>query len=150
MLVNDWMSAPVITVSLEDNMQKAVELMTENKIGMLPVVEQGKLVGIVTNRDLKQAAPSSVSLIDVKQLLYHMARVKMGAIMTKNPVTVRPDFTLEEAAEVLLENNISGCPVLDYEQQLAGIITKNDIFRTLVSSSWVRKKGVQFGFLLED
>lgn len=150
MLVNDWMNTPVITVSMDDSMQRAVDLMTENSIGMLPVLDQGKLVGVVTDRDLKQAAPSSVALIDVKQVLYHLSRVKVGAIMSPNPITVHPDYTMEEVAQLLLDRNISGCPVLDRDGHLTGIITKNDIFRAMVSVSGLKKKGVQFGFMLED
>ncbi len=150
MLVNDWMSSPVITVGVDESMQRAVELMTESRVGMLPVMANGKLVGVVTDRDLKKAAPSSVVLIDVKQVLYHLTHVKIGAIMTNNPVTVFPDQTVEEVAQLLLDRNISGCPVVDHGGNLAGIITKNDIFRALVSVSGLRKKGVQFGLLLED
>ena len=150
MLVNDWMNSPVITVEAEDSMQHAVDLMTNHKIGILPVMDKGKLVGIVTDRDLKQAAPSSVAVFEIKQILYHMARVKMKGIMTRNPITLRPDHTLEEAAEVLLANNISGCPVLDHENQVLGIITKNDIFKALISVTAISKKGILFGFLIED
>ena len=150
MLVNDWMNTPVISVSVDDSMQKAVDLMHDKKINMLPVLDQGKLVGVVTDRDLKQAAPSSVALIDVKQLLYHLSHVKVGTIMTGDPVTALPDHTIEEVAQLLLDHNISCCPVLDHDGHLAGIITKNDIFRAMVSVSGLRKKGVQFGFMLED
>jgi acetoin utilization protein AcuB len=150
MLVNDWMSAPVITVDIHDSMNKAVNLMTEHNIGMLPVLENGKLVGIVTDRDLKQAAPSSVALFEIKHIIYHLSQVKMEGIMTRHPVTVRPDTTIEETAEILLQNNISGCPVLDRQDELAGVITKNDVFRAMLSVSGIPKKGVQFGLLVED
>ncbi|MEJ2717611.1 MAG: GNAT family N-acetyltransferase [Deltaproteobacteria bacterium] len=150
MLVNDWMSSPVITVDVQENMHRAVDLMTEHKIGMLPVLENGKLVGIVTDRDLKQAAPSSVAVFEISQILYHLTRVKMESIMTRNPITVRPDLTIEEAADVLRSNNISGCPVLDKQGDLAGIITKNDIFRALTSVIGMPGRGLQMGFMVED
>lgn len=150
MLVNDWMSAPAITVGVEDSMHKAANMMTEHKIGMLPVLENGNLVGIVTDRDLKQAAPSSVAVFEIKHILYHTARVTMEGIMTHDPITVRPDFTVEETAQTLLENNISGCPVLDHQDQIAGVITKNDIFRAMVSVSGIPKRGIQLGFLVEE
>ena len=150
MLVNDWMTAPVITIDVRDSMQKAVNLMTEHTIGILPVLDNGKLVGIVTDRDIKQAAPSSIAVFEVKHILYHMAQVKMEAIMTRDPITVRPDFTLEETAETLMSNKISGCPVLDRQDEIAGIITKNDIFRAVISISGISKKGIQLGFLVQD
>lgn len=150
MLVNDWMSAPVITADVHDSMQAAIELMTEHKIGMLPVLDKGRLAGIVTDRDLKRAAPSSVAVFEVKHILYHLARVKMEGIMTRNPVTVSPDYTIEEAAALLSEHNISGCPVIDREGELAGIITKNDIFRAFTAVTGMSKRGLQFGFQLPD
>lgn len=150
MLVNDWMNSPVITIDVEESMQRAVEVMTHNKIGMLPVMDKGKMVGIVTDRDLKRAGPSHVALLEIKQILYHMARVKMEGIMTLDPITVSPDYTIEEAAQVLLDNNISGCPVRDRDGDLCGIITKNDIFRAMVTVSGLTKRGVQFGFMLGD
>ena len=150
MLVNDWMSSPVTAVDVHDSMQKAVHLMTEKKIGMLPVLENGRLVGIVTDRDLKKAAPSSVAVFEMKQILYHMNRVKMEGIMTRDPITVQPDYTIEEAAEILREHNISGCPVLDEEGEMAGIITKNDIFKAVTSVTGMSKRGLQFGFQVLD
>ena len=150
MLVNDWMTAPVITVDLNDTMHHAADLMTNHNIGMLPVLENGKLVGILTDRDLKRAAPSSVAVFEIKQIIYHAARVTMEGIMTRDPITVRPDYTIEETTQILLENNISGCPVLDHQDQIAGVITKNDIFRAMVSVSGIPKRGIQFGFLVEE
>ncbi len=150
MLVNDWMNTPVITVHVNDSMQKAATLMTDNKIGMLPVMNDAKLVGIVTDRDLKRAAPSSIESLEVKQLVSRLAQVKMNAIMSRNPVTLHPDTTLEEAAAVLQQHNISGCPVLDQDGDLAGIITKNDIFRAFTTLIGLPERGLLFGFLLED
>lgn len=150
MLVREWMSSPVITVGLHDDMQHAIDLMTDYHVSMLPVMKEGTLVGIVTDRDLKRAAPSHVALLEIKQILYHMRRVEISAIMTEAPLTVRPDTTLEEAAEVLLTNKISGCPVVTEDGALVGVITKNDIFKAIISLSGLRKKGLQYGLLLED
>jgi acetoin utilization protein AcuB len=150
MLVKDWMSTPVVSVDVHDSMHEAVNLMTEHNIGMLPVLKNSRLVGIVTDRDLKQAAPSSVAVVDIKQVFYHMNRVQIEAIMTRDPVTVYPDFTIEETAEILREYNISGCPVLDYQEQLTGIITKNDVFGAMTTVSGMSKRGLQLGFMLED
>ncbi|MFH0822631.1 MAG: CBS and ACT domain-containing protein [Pseudomonadota bacterium] len=150
MLVKDWMSTKVITVDEKTSMQEAVNLMTDHNISMLPVMRESQLVGIVTDRDLKRAGPSFVALLEVKQILYHMGRVEMEAIMSRDPITVAPDFTVEETAEVLLNNRISGCPVMDPDGNLIGIITKNDLFRALVSVSGLKKRGIQLGFLAED
>ncbi len=150
MLVKDWMSTNVITVNASDTMQQAISLMTDNKISMLPVMDEGKLVGIVTDRDLKRAAPSYVTLLEVKQILYHMARVEVRAIMNIDPITAPPDFTIEETAELLLAHRISGCPVVDKDGNLIGVITKNDLFKAIISLTGLRKRGVQFGLILND
>lgn len=150
MLVRDWMSTQVITVHPKDTMQTAVDLSVEYNVGRLPVTEDGKLVGIVTDRDLKRAAPSLVALLEVKQILYHVRRVVVEAIMTRDPVTVPLDATVEEVAHLLLTRKISGCPVVDPQGRVMGVITKSDLFKAMISATGFTKKGVLYGFLLED
>lgn len=150
MLVKDWMNSNVITLDVTDTMQHAINLSMENRVSMMPVMEDGKLVGIVTDRDLKRASPSDATLLDIQQILYHLSRLEVGAIMTRYPITVPFDFTVEEAAEILLKNKISGAPVVDQGGVIKGIITKNDLFRAMIALTGLSKRGVQFGFLLED
>lgn len=150
MLVSQWMSTNVITIEATEPMQHAINVMMDNHISMLPVLEEGKLVGIVTDRDLKRASPSDATLMDIQQVLYHLSRLEVGAIMSRYPITVQEDFTVEETAEVLLSNRISGCPVVDKNGNIKGIVTKNDLFKALITLSGLTKRGVQFGFLLED
>lgn len=150
MLVRDWMSKNVVTVDVKANMQEAITQMMDHDVSMLPVMEEGKLVGIVTDRDIRRAAPSSASLHDVRHVLYHLTRVEIGAIMCRDLITIPPDFTIEETAEVLLQRKISGCPVLDRDGKLIGVVTKHDLFKAVVSVSGLKAGGIQFGFLLED
>ena len=150
MLVNDWMNTPVITIDVTDSLARAADLMLKNKISVLPVTSESKLVGIITDRDLKRAAPSHISMPDIKDIIFHMARLKVDSVMSRDPVTVPPDYTLEETGEVLLQKNISGCPVVTYDGELIGMITKNDLFRALISVTGFPKRGVLLGFLLED
>ena len=150
MLVKDWMSKNVITLDVNDTMQHAINVSMENHISIMPVMEEGKLVGIVTDRDLKRASPSDATLLDIQQLMYHLSRLEVGAIMSRHPVTVPVDHTVEEAAEILLTNGISGTPVVDEQGKIKGIITKNDLFKAIISLSGLSKRGFQFGFLLED
>lgn len=150
MLVNDWMSSPVKTVEVSDNLYHAIGLMKEYQIGTLPVMEGGKLVGIVTDRDLKRAAPSDVVLFEVKDIFYNLAKLKISQVMTPDPIVVRPDTTIEEVARLLRERNISACPVIDRTGSLAGVITKNDILKALESVSGTPSKGMQFGVLVKD
>jgi acetoin utilization protein AcuB len=150
MLVRDWMSKNVTTLNVNDTMQDAINLSMEQHISMMPVLEEGKLVGIVTDRDLKRASPSDATLLDIQQIMYHLSRLEVGAIMTRYPITVPLDHTVEETAEVLLTNGISGAPVVDQKGEIRGIITKNDLFKAMISLSGLTKQGLQFGFLLED
>jgi len=119
-------------------------------IGMVPVMKRGKLVGIVTDRDLKRSSPSDATTLEIHELLYLISKIKVEKIMTKDPITVPFDFTVEEAAEILMKNRISGAPVVDQNGKVIGTITKGDLFRVLISLTGVGKRGIQFAFQVED
>ncbi len=150
MLVKNWMSKDVVTVDADDSMQHAINAMKEHSIHLLPVVKKGKLVGVVTDRDLKRASPSDATTLDVHELLYLIAKIKVKDIMTKKPITVPEDYTIEEAAEVLLKNRFSGMPVLDAKGQVVGVITQHDLFKVLIALTGFGQRGIQFAFQLED
>ena len=150
MLVENWMSKDVITVDVNDSMQDATRLLKEHNIRGLPVMENGKLVGVVTDRDLKKASASDATTLEIHELLYLISKIKIKEIMTKNPITIPLDYTIDEAAEILLDNKLTGAPVVDDKGQVVGIITQTDIFRVLVSLTGVREKGIQLGFQLEN
>jgi acetoin utilization protein AcuB len=150
MLVENWMNPNVITVDVNDSMLDASKILKERGIRHLPVLQKGKLVGIITDRDLKRASPSDATSLEAHELLYIVANIKVGEIMTKNPVTVPFNYTVEEAAEILLERKISGMPVVDKEGNVVGTITQTDIFHVLTSLTGIGKRGIQFSFLLED
>jgi len=150
MLVRDWMSKTVITVDINDSMQDAMKLLRENAIPMLPVMKKNKLVGIVTDRDLKRASPSDATTLEIHELLFLISKIKVKDIMSKDPITIPYNYTVEEAAEILMKNKISGAPVVDASEKLVGTITKGDLFRVLISLTGVGKRGIQFAFQLED
>jgi len=150
MLVKNWMSKNVIAVDVNDSMQEAIKLLKENKIKMLPVMKKDKLVGIVTDRDLKRASASDATTLDVHELLFLVSKIKIKDIMTKDPIMIPEDYTVEETAEVLLKNRISGAPVIDNEGKVVGAITQTDLFKVLISLTGVGTKGLQFAFLLKD
>jgi len=150
MLVKNWMSKNVITVDINDSMQDAMKLLKENDIRMLPVMKKAKLVGIVTDRDLKKASASDATTLEVHELLYLLMKIKVKDIMTRDVITVPPDYTVEETAQVLQKNRISGAPVVDADGQLVGTITQTDLFRVLISLTGVGNGGIQFGFQVED
>jgi len=150
LLVENWMNPNVITVDADDSMLDATKLLKEHNIRHLPVLEKGKLVGVITDRDLKRASASDATTLEAHELLYLIANIKVREIMTKNPITVPYNYTIEEAAELLLQAKISGMPVVDKDGDVIGTITQTDLFKVLISLTGVGKKGVQFAFLLED
>jgi len=150
MLVKNWMSKNVITIDAEDSMQHAIKFLKEHKINLLPVMKKGKLAGVITDRDLKKSSPSEATTLDMHELLYLVSKIKVEDIMSKKLYTVPEDYTVEEAAEILLEKRISGVPVVDGKGNISGIITKNDIFRVLISLTGLGKKGIQIAVQLKD
>jgi acetoin utilization protein AcuB len=150
MLVKDWMTKTVVTVDMEDSMQEAIRLMKDHDIRMLPVMKRGQLVGIVTDRDVKRSSASDATTLEIHELLFLISKIKVKDIMTKDPITVPYDYTIEETAEVLLKNKISGAPVTDGAGDLVGAITQADIFRALISLTGVGSRGIQFAFQIED
>jgi len=150
MLVKDWMSKDPITITDETSMMKAIHLMKQNRFRRLPVLRQGKLVGIVSDRDLKEASPSKATTLDVHELYYLLAELQVKDIMTRDPVTVSPDDTVEHAAQLMLENTISGLPVVTDKGNVVGIITQSDVFRAFMHITGILQGGVQFALRLED
>jgi acetoin utilization protein AcuB len=150
MLVKNWMSKKVITIDVDDSMQHAISMMKENDIRLLPVLKTGKLVGIVTDRDLKRASPSDATTLDVHELLYLISKIRIKDIMNKEPITVPEDFTVEETAEVLMKHRLSGVPVVSNKGQVVGVITQHDLFKVMIALTGFGHRGVQFAFQLED
>ncbi len=151
MLVQGWMTTEVTTVDEDASIMKASIVMKEKKIRCLPVVDKtGKLVGIVSDRDLRDAAPSKATTLDVYELNYLLASMKIKDVMTKDLVFVRPDETVEFAAILMLENKISSLPVVNKRSDLIGVITQTDIFKVLIETAGVYAGGIQFALSLED
>jgi acetoin utilization protein AcuB len=150
MLVKYWMSPQVFSIDADASMQDAVNLMKKYTIRMLPVTRKEKLVGVLTDRDLKRASASDATTLEIHELLYLLSKIKVKDIMSKNPITVSPDLTVEETAETLLKNKISGAPVLDDRGKIVGVITQSDIFKVLIALTGVGNSGIQFAFKLED
>ncbi|MBF0475546.1 MAG: CBS domain-containing protein [Deltaproteobacteria bacterium] len=150
MLVMNWMSKNVVTVDEQESMGTAMKIMKEKKIPSFPVMRGDKLIGIITDRDIKKASASNATSLEIHELLYLLAKINIKDIMTPNPITVPPDYTVEEAAEILLQNNISGLPVVDSRGKLVGIITKNEIFKAMISLTGAGKDTVFFALRVAD
>ncbi|WP_287155144.1 CBS domain-containing protein [Candidatus Solincola tengchongensis] len=131
MLVRERMSTDPVTLSPDDTLREARRLIRELGLRRFPVVEEGRLVGIVTDRDVRQADMSSAVVQERRYVEYILDRIQVRGIMTPDPITVTPDTPLEEAARLILDNKIGGLPVVE-GGRLVGIITETDLIRTLV------------------
>ncbi|SDN87426.1 acetoin utilization protein AcuB [Desulfonauticus submarinus] len=151
MLIKDWMTKDVITVTPDTSMLKASKILKEKDIRRLPVVDDsGKLIGIITDRDIKEASPSKATTLDVHELYYLLSEIKVKDIMTPNPTTINVNDTVEKAAITMLKKKIEGMPVVDENEQVVGIITDTDIFKVLIDITGVYLGGIQMGFTLAN
>ncbi len=133
MFVRDNMSSPPVTVTPDVPFQEALKIMRDNNFRRLPVIDKnGKLVGIISERDLLYASPSPASTLSVWEMNYLLSKITVEKVMTKNVVTTTPDTPLERAAYTLAQHKFGGLPVVDEENRPIGIITETDIFRALV------------------
>ncbi len=151
MRVEKWMTARPVTLKPTDSLARAIDLMKEKKIRRIPIVsEAGKLVGIVSDRDLKDVSPSRATTLDIWELHYVLDKLTLADVMTKKPWTVTPDMPIEKAALLMLEKRVEGLPVLDAKGVLVGILTEGDIFRALVDLTGVQKRKTRIGLLIPD
>ena len=132
-LVREWMTAEPVTIEPKLTLPEAQKLMKDRRIRRLPVLYRGRLVGIVTQGDIRGAEPSEASTLSIFESHYLLAKLTVEKIMTWEPITISPDATVRQAAQLMLEHKIGGLPVVDNDQ-LLGIITESDIFRVLVQT----------------
>jgi acetoin utilization protein AcuB len=131
MLVKNWMSKKIVTIQHDETITEAVNTLKRNGIRRLPVLKGERLVGIVTDRDLKAAMPSKATSLDIWEVHYLLSKIKVRDVMVKNPITINPDATIESAAIIMRDKKIGGLPVVE-KKKLVGIITENDIFEALI------------------
>jgi acetoin utilization protein AcuB len=141
------MSHPVITAAPDLQITKAHELMAHEKIGQLPVVKNGKLVGIVSKNDILNAYPSSVTSLAVWEIAALLEKIKVKDVMIKKVRTVQEDTLIEEAARIMVDNVISSLPVMR-GTELVGIITQTDLFNIMMEMLGARRPGVHFSVLI--
>ncbi|MCB8943404.1 MAG: CBS domain-containing protein [Ardenticatenaceae bacterium] len=134
LLVKDWMQTQVVLGEAQMGMLDAHKMMTDRQIRRLPVVdEHGVLIGMVTRSDIRKAEPSGATSLNMWELNYLLAKLKLKDIMTKDVLTCHADDTIKTAALLMQENKIGAVPVVDGKRKVVGIITESDIFRVLVA-----------------
>ncbi|MGO8991149.1 MAG: CBS domain-containing protein [bacterium] len=132
MLVRDVMTYNVITVPSTIPVFEAERLLESHKFERLPVVDKGKLVGLVTKDTLLKASPSSATSLSRGELLYVLSKLTVKEIMKKNVVTITPDTTIERATKIAQEKRV-GCLIAVEDEKVVGILTTNDIFYKVIN-----------------
>lgn len=131
-----------ITVEPNTPIFEALNLMKKHRIKQLPVVEDGKLLGLVTERDLLTVSPSPATTLSIYEINYLLSRMTVKEVMIKSPARISPDATIEEAAVIMREHRFGSLLVMEGEN-LVGIITESDLFEALIKIFGFRRPGVR-------
>ena len=130
-LVADIMTPSPVTVTPRNAIRTAINLMREGGYRRLPVVDRGRLVGIITDRDLRRAANSPFVVREQWYDNFILDHIEVGSCMTPNPLTVEPSVPIAEAARIMRNHKIGGLPVVA-DGQLVGIVTETDLLDFLI------------------
>jgi acetoin utilization protein AcuB len=150
MTVGKRMTHNPITVSPDTKVTEAMALLKKEHISRLPVLDKhNKLVGIVTEFDLTRACPAEGTCLDMWELNYLLSKLTVDKVMATKVITITEDTTVEEAARLMVDNGISGLPIMRGEM-LVGIITESDLFRLFIELFGMRKKGIRATLLLPE
>ena len=142
MLVGTRMSRPIITIPPDMPVVDALNLMKREHIRRTPVVKEGKMVGIVSDKDLLNASPSPVTSLSVWEINYLFSKIIIKDVMTSQVITVTEDTPIEEAARIMADSKIGGLPVM-HGEHVVGIITETDLFKLFLELMGAREAGVR-------
>jgi acetoin utilization protein AcuB len=143
MLVKDRMTERPVTITADTSVSRALELMRKEGFRRFPVVDKnGKLIGIVLEKDLLYASPSPATTLSVFEIHTLLAKVRVGDVMTRDVITISEDTPMEEAARIMADNKIGGLPVVRGDA-LVGIITETDLFKVFLEMLGARDDGVR-------
>ncbi len=140
MRVGDKMTREVITISPKEGVMVAKHILDVKGIRHLPVVSGGKLVGMITDRDIRRNLPSPATSLEIHEIAYLLDKLQVQMVMSRAVVSVTPETSIEAAASLLLADKIGGLPVLDGER-LVGIITEGDLLRALLEREQGEEQG---------
>ncbi len=136
MVVRDWMTKQPLTAEPTTSIKAAWKKIQEQRIRHLPVVDGGKLVGIVTDRDLRRVLPSPATSLEIHELNYLLDKITVSEVMTKDVITTAPFTAIPEAARTLLRNRIGALPVVE-SGMLVGILSLTDVLEAYTSATEV-------------
>ena len=150
MIIEERMTRNPITASEDMSVVEASELMKKEKVHRLPVIDENKnLLGIITEKDILYASPSPVSTLSIHEMAYLLSKLTVKKLMSKNVVTISRDTTIEEAARLMVNQDLSCLPVVE-NGKLIGIVSKSDLFKILLELFGARHVGLRLSFLVED
>lgn len=133
MSVKDYMTKEVISISPEESVAHAADLMRDKGLRRLPVIEKGQLVGLVTEGTMADASPSKATSLSIYEMNYLLNKTKIRDIMIRQVVTVEPDASLEDAIYEMMTYKVGVLPVVQ-NNQVVGIITDRDVFKAFLRS----------------
>lgn len=149
MFVKDKMTPNPVTVTPDVSISTAFGIMKEQSFRRLPVVQGGKLIGIVTEKELQQVSPSKATTLSVFELNYLLEKTTIKDAMSRDPITVQDDDLIEKAALLMRTNKVGALPVM-HGDRLVGLITESDIFDAFIDTMGFRNPGVRLDLRLED
>ncbi|HEY8499704.1 MAG TPA: CBS domain-containing protein, partial [Clostridia bacterium] len=142
MFVKNKMTTNPFTISPDQTIPDAHEIMSKHNIRRLPVVKGGKLLGVVSREDIMRASPSMATSLSINEITYILSKTKISKVMSKELVVISPNALLEEAATLMRDSGVSFLPVVD-NGKLVGIITESDIFDSFIDLLGFREKGTR-------
>ena len=149
MLVGERMSRPVISITRDMPIHDALALFKKEKIRRAPVLKDGKLIGIISDKDLLNASPSQATSLSVWEMNYMLSKITVKEVMTREVLTVQADTPIEEAARIMADNKIGGVPVVKADK-VVGMITETDLFKIFLELMGARTKGIRVTAIAED
>ena len=150
MIIERRMTKNPVTISPDANVVEASELMKKEKVHRLPVLDKDKkLVGVISEKDILFASPSPDSSLSIHEMAYLLSKLTVRKLMTKDPVTITKDTTVEEAARLMVDQDLSCLPVVEGDK-LVDIVSKSDMFKILLELFGARHFGTRLSFLVDD
>ena len=151
MIIARRMTRNPVTATPDMSVGEASDLMKREKVHRLPVLDKNKnLVGVITEKDVLYASPSPATSLSIHEMAYLLSKLKVKDLMTKDVVTITEDTTVEEAARLMVDQDLSCLPVVSATGKLVGIVSKSDMFRILLELFGARHYGARMSFLVED
>ncbi len=150
MIIERRMTRNPVTATPDMSIAEASNLMKQEKVHRLPVLDKDKkLVGLITEKDILYASPSPASSLSIHEMAYLLSKLTVKKLMSKNVVTINKDTTVEEAARMMVDQDLSCLPVLEGDK-LIGIVSKSDMFKILLELFGARHFGIRVSFVVED